>query len=72
MAVTAPIYVCCQSKKALRCLRGRKRVEKRADNLFAKLESIREILDRIAQSQSDKMVRATLTGAATALLYSCL
>ncbi len=43
--------------QALRCLRGRKRVEKRADNLFAKLESIRGILDRIAQSQTDKMVR---------------
>lgn len=42
--------------KALRCLRGRKRVEKRADNLFAKLESIRAILDKIAQSQTDKMV----------------
>lgn len=43
--------------QALRCLRGRKRVERRADNLFAKLESIRGILDRIAQSQTDKMVR---------------
>lgn len=43
--------------KALWRLRGRKRVEKRADNLFAKLESIRAILDRIAQSQTDKMVR---------------
>lgn len=32
-------------------------MEKRADNLFAKLESIRGILDRIAQSQTDKMVR---------------
>lgn len=44
-------------QQALRCLRGRKRVEKRADNLFAKLETIRGILDRIAQSQTDKMVR---------------
>ncbi|KAE8292611.1 Charged multivesicular body protein 7 Chromatin-modifying protein 7 [Larimichthys crocea] len=45
-----------KKSQALRCLRGRKRVEKRADNLFAKLESIRGILDRIAQSQTDKMV----------------
>ncbi|XP_077377505.1 charged multivesicular body protein 7 [Festucalex cinctus] len=47
-----------QGKKmqALRCLRGRKRVEKRADNLFGQLESIRGILDRIAQSQTDKTV----------------
>lgn len=44
-------------QQALRCLRGRKRVEKRAENLLAKLESIREILDRITQSQTDKMVR---------------
>lgn len=32
-------------------------MEKRAENLLAKLESIREILDRITQSQTDKMVR---------------
>jgi len=32
-------------------------VEKRTDSLFAKLESIRGILDRIAHSQTDKMVR---------------
>lgn len=44
-------------QQALRSLRGRKRVEKRAENLLAKLESIREILDRITQSQTDKMVR---------------
>lgn len=45
------------SPQALRCLRGRKRVEKRAESLLAKLESIRDILDRITQSQTDKMVR---------------
>lgn len=32
-------------------------MEKRAESLLAKLESIREILDRITQSQTDKMVR---------------
>lgn len=33
-------------------------MEKRADNLFAQLETIRGILDRIAQSQTDKLVSA--------------
>ncbi|XP_061624869.1 charged multivesicular body protein 7 [Phyllopteryx taeniolatus] len=42
--------------QALRCLRGRKRLEKRADGLFGQLESIRGILDRVAQSQTDKTV----------------
>ncbi|XP_077456267.1 charged multivesicular body protein 7 [Stigmatopora argus] len=42
--------------QALRCLRGQKRVEKRADNVAGQLESIRGIRDRIAQSQTDKMV----------------
>ncbi|KAF6723609.1 Charged multivesicular body protein 7 [Oryzias melastigma] len=51
--------------QALRCLRSRKRIEKRADNLFAKMESIRGILDRIAMSQTDKMVmQAYQTGVA--------
>lgn len=35
-------------------------MEKRADNLFAKLETIRGILDRIAQSQTDKMVKSCI------------
>lgn len=37
-------------------------MEKRAENLLAKLESIREILDRITQSQTDKMVRDEAEG----------
>ncbi|CAL8295449.1 charged multivesicular body protein 7 [Gadus morhua] len=54
-----------KKSQALRCLRGRKRVEKRADNLFAQLETIRGILDRIAQSQTDKLVmQAYQTGVA--------
>ncbi|XP_024132002.1 charged multivesicular body protein 7 [Oryzias melastigma] len=54
-----------KKSQALRCLRSRKRVEKRADNLFAKMESIRGILDRIAMSQTDKMVmQAYQTGVA--------
>uniref|UniRef100_A0A3P9I2Q4 Charged multivesicular body protein 7 n=1 Tax=Oryzias latipes TaxID=8090 RepID=A0A3P9I2Q4_ORYLA len=45
-----------KKSQALRCLRSQKRIEKRANNLFAKMESIRGILDRIAMSQTDKMV----------------
>lgn len=56
--------------QALRCLRGRKRVEKRADNLFAKMESIRGILDRIAQSQTDKMVMQAYQAGVSALRLS--
>ncbi|XP_056141655.1 charged multivesicular body protein 7 [Lampris incognitus] len=54
-----------KKSQALRCLRGRKRVEKRTDKLFAQLETIRGILDKIAQSQTDKMViQAYQTGVA--------
>ncbi|XP_054906806.1 charged multivesicular body protein 7 isoform X2 [Poeciliopsis prolifica] len=56
--------------QALRCLRGRKRVEKRADGLFAKLESIRGILERIAQSQTDKMVMQAYQAGVSALRMS--
>ncbi|XP_020486683.1 charged multivesicular body protein 7 [Labrus bergylta] len=59
-----------KKSQALRCLRGRKRVEKRADNLCAQLESIRGILDRIAQSQTDKMVMQTYQAGVAALRLS--
>nr|XP_046242668.1 charged multivesicular body protein 7 [Scatophagus argus] len=59
-----------KKSQALRCLRGRRRVEKRADNLFAKLESIRGILDRIAQSQTDKMVMQAYQAGVAALRLS--
>lgn len=59
-----------KKSQALRCLRGRKRVEKRADNLFAKLETIRGILDRIAQSQTDKMVIQAYQAGVAALRLS--
>lgn len=59
-----------RKSQALRCLRGRKRVEKKADNLFAKLETIRGILDRIAQSQTDKMVMQAYQAGVTALRLS--
>ncbi|XP_037338840.2 charged multivesicular body protein 7 isoform X1 [Pungitius pungitius] len=55
---------------ALRSLKGCKRVEKRADSLFAKLESIRGILDRIAQSQTDKMVMQAYQAGVSALRLS--
>lgn len=59
-----------KKSQALRCLRGCKRVEKRADSLFAKLESIRGILDRIAQSQTDKMVIQAYQAGVSALRLS--
>ncbi|XP_011613791.2 charged multivesicular body protein 7 [Takifugu rubripes] len=59
-----------KKSQALRCLRGRKRVEKRAENLLAKVESIREILDRIAQSQTDKMVIQAYQAGVSALKLS--
>lgn len=59
-----------KKSQALRCLKGRKRVEKRADSLFAKMESIRGILDRIAQSQTDKMVMQAYQAGVAALRLS--
>ncbi|XP_013889028.1 charged multivesicular body protein 7 isoform X2 [Austrofundulus limnaeus] len=59
-----------RKSQALRCLRGHKRVEKRADNLFAKLETIRGILDRIAQSQTDKTVMQAYQAGVAALRLS--
>ncbi|XP_068166755.1 charged multivesicular body protein 7 [Antennarius striatus] len=56
--------------QALRCLRSRKRVEKRADGLLAQLESIRGILDRISQSQTDKMVMQAYQAGVVALRLS--
>ncbi|XP_028314013.1 charged multivesicular body protein 7 [Gouania willdenowi] len=59
-----------KKSQALRCLKGRKRVEKRADTLFAKLESIRAILDQINQSQTDKMVVQAYQAGVAALRLS--
>ncbi|XP_075960730.1 charged multivesicular body protein 7 [Anarhichas minor] len=59
-----------KKSQALRCLRGCKRVEKRADGLFANLESIRGILDRIAQSQTDKTVMQAYQAGVSALRLS--
>lgn len=59
-----------KKSQALRCLRGRKRVEKRAEGLFVQMESIRAILDRIAQSQTDKMVIQAYQAGVAALRLS--
>ncbi|KAK7933895.1 hypothetical protein WMY93_004791 [Mugilogobius chulae] len=59
-----------KKSQALRCLRGRKRVKKKADSLLAKLETIRGILDRIAQSQTDKMVIQAYQAGVSALRLS--
>ncbi|XP_068594528.1 charged multivesicular body protein 7 [Brachionichthys hirsutus] len=59
-----------RKSQALRCLRGRRRVEKRADGLLAQLESIRGILDRVNQSHSDKMVMQAYQAGVAALRLS--
>ncbi|KAM9743454.1 charged multivesicular body protein 7 [Menidia menidia] len=59
-----------KKSKALRCLRSRKRVENRADSLFAKLETVRGILDRIAQSETDKTVLQAYQAGVAALRLS--
>uniref|UniRef100_A0A4W3JD10 Charged multivesicular body protein 7 n=1 Tax=Callorhinchus milii TaxID=7868 RepID=A0A4W3JD10_CALMI len=41
---------------ALKCLKTKKKSEKRLENIHAKLDTIQTILDRIYSSQSDKMV----------------
>ncbi|XP_046871756.1 charged multivesicular body protein 7 isoform X2 [Hypomesus transpacificus] len=61
-----------QGKKsqALRCLRSRKRVEKRADRLHSQLETVKGILDRIAHSQTDKLVVQAYQAGVAALQVS--
>uniref|UniRef100_A0A8C6V0Y4 Charged multivesicular body protein 7 n=1 Tax=Neogobius melanostomus TaxID=47308 RepID=A0A8C6V0Y4_9GOBI len=56
--------------QALRCLKRRKSVNKKVDSLFDKLWTIREILDRIAQSKSDKMVIQAYQAGMSALRLS--
>ncbi|KAM9811025.1 charged multivesicular body protein 7-like [Neosynchiropus ocellatus] len=59
-----------KKSQALTCLRKKKRVEKRADSLCTQLESIRSILDRIAQSQTDKMVMQAYQAGVAAMRLS--
>ncbi|XP_066570516.1 charged multivesicular body protein 7 [Amia ocellicauda] len=56
--------------QALRCLRGRKRVEKRADRLHAQLETVKGILDRIAHSHTDRLVMQAYQAGVAALRLS--
>lgn len=50
---------CLSLAQALRCLRGKKRVEGKADRLYTQLETVKGILDRIASSQTDRLVKYT-------------
>ncbi|KAM8886381.1 charged multivesicular body protein 7 isoform 2-T2 [Spinachia spinachia] len=59
-----------KKSQALRSLRACKRVERRSDSLFVQLESIRGILDRIAQSQTDQMVMQAYQAGVSALRLS--
>ncbi|XP_042561751.1 charged multivesicular body protein 7-like isoform X2 [Clupea harengus] len=56
--------------QALRCLKGRKRVEKRADRLYAQLETVKGILDRIAHSHTDRLVMQAYQAGVAALRLS--
>uniref|UniRef100_A0A8C8JBA0 Charged multivesicular body protein 7 n=1 Tax=Oncorhynchus tshawytscha TaxID=74940 RepID=A0A8C8JBA0_ONCTS len=56
--------------QALRCLRSRKRVEKKADHLYAQLENVKGILDKIANSQTDKLVIQAYQAGVSALRLS--
>ncbi|KAJ8400952.1 hypothetical protein AAFF_G00389090 [Aldrovandia affinis] len=59
-----------KKSQALRCLRGRKRVEKRADRLYAQMETVKGILDRIAHSQTDRLVMQAYQAGMAALRLS--
>ncbi|XP_030632972.1 charged multivesicular body protein 7 [Chanos chanos] len=59
-----------KKSQALRCLRGRKRVEKKADRLYAQLETVKGILDRIANSQTDRLVMQAYQAGVAALRIS--
>ncbi|XP_045082961.1 charged multivesicular body protein 7 isoform X2 [Coregonus clupeaformis] len=59
-----------KKSQALRCLRSRKRVEKKADHLYAQLENVKGILDRIANSQTDKLVIQAYQAGVSALRLS--
>uniref|UniRef100_A0AAY5E8X6 Charged multivesicular body protein 7 n=1 Tax=Electrophorus electricus TaxID=8005 RepID=A0AAY5E8X6_ELEEL len=56
--------------QALRCLRGRKHVEKKADRLYAQLETVKGILDRIASSHTDRLVMQAYQAGVAALRIS--
>lgn len=59
-----------KKSQALRCLKSRKKVEKKVDNLYGQIESIKGILDRIANSQTDKLVIQAYQSGVAALRLS--
>ncbi|KAL2091909.1 hypothetical protein ACEWY4_011707 [Coilia grayii] len=59
-----------KKSQALRCLKGKKRVEKRADRLYAQLETVKGILDRIAHSHTDRLVMQAYQAGVAALRLS--
>uniref|UniRef100_A0A8C9SKA6 Charged multivesicular body protein 7 n=1 Tax=Scleropages formosus TaxID=113540 RepID=A0A8C9SKA6_SCLFO len=59
-----------KKSQALRCLKGRKRVEKRAERLYGQLETVKGILDRIAHSQTDRLVMQAYQAGVAALRLS--
>ncbi|XP_051965103.1 charged multivesicular body protein 7-like isoform X2 [Xyrauchen texanus] len=59
-----------KKSQALRCLRGGKRVEKKADLLYAQLETVKGILERIANSQTDRLVMQAYQAGVAALRIS--
>lgn len=56
--------------QALRCLRSKKRVEGKADRLYTQLETVTGILDRIANSQTDRLVMQAYQAGVAALRIS--
>uniref|UniRef100_A0A8K9UGV1 Charged multivesicular body protein 7 n=1 Tax=Oncorhynchus mykiss TaxID=8022 RepID=A0A8K9UGV1_ONCMY len=59
-----------KKSQALRYLRSRKRVERKADGLNAQLENVKGILDRIANSETDKLVIQAYQAGVSALRLS--
>ncbi|KAL0979446.1 hypothetical protein UPYG_G00185160 [Umbra pygmaea] len=59
-----------KKSQALKCLRSRKQKEKKADRLYDQLENIKGILDRIANSQTDKLVIQAYQAGVSALRLS--
>nr|XP_023694253.1 charged multivesicular body protein 7 isoform X1 [Paramormyrops kingsleyae] len=59
-----------KKSQALRCLRGQKHMEKRAERLYVQLETVKGILDRIANSQTDRLVMQAYQAGVAALRIS--
>lgn len=50
------VCVCLCPSQALRCLKAKRRTERRIEELHSKLDAVQGILDRIYASQTDQMV----------------